>query len=592
LKWKVQKTVSRPGKTTAHGEFIAYETVYVCASGCRHPNGKLVTHRSLAQLLLPGRGAGYDLMVFVGLQRFLHHQQREEIRNTLAHKHGLTVSTGQLSVLAKLFIDYLTRLHRDRAPRLKEALQRDGGWPMQVDATGEHGRGTLFVVMAGWRRWVLGAWKPSTEKADLLLPCLRQTVERFGDPCASMSDLGRAVLPALFKLVEERGLEIPVLVCHQHFLADLGKDILEPSHAALRELFRRTKVRPKLRDLVRDLGCKLGTSIHEAREAVRGWQAKADEGHRIPSGLDGLAVVRAVGQWTLDYKADATGLDFPFDRPYLDLYDRCLVALRSTDAFLRSPPDDKMVVRTLKRLHRRLAPVACEVPFRQSARRLRRRAVLLDEMRDVLRLAAAEPLEDETEQELKDMRNQLEGWVASLRQRRPQRGPAQDLREAIDVILEHIDKYGPNLWGHVIHLPDSAGGGVRLVSRTNILLEHGFKHLKHDERRRSGRRILTQDLENLPAGAALVPNLKHQDYLDIVCGGSLDLLHEVFAELDRKEKQQRLAGIPSPQDDGVESVLQSATASLPTEDRKVVRTEEMGRRIRAAASSRAPRRQI
>jgi len=591
-KWKIQKTELRYGKTISHGEFAAREAVFMCASKCRHPSGALVTHQSLAGLLLPGRGVGYDLVVFAGLERFLHRQQREEIRRTLAHQHGLSVSAGQVSELAKLFIDYLTRLHRDRAPRIKEAMEGDGGWPMQVDATGEHGRGTLFVVMAGWRRWVLGAWKPATEKAELLLPCLLETVEHFGDPCASLSDMGRAVLPAVYSLLEERGLDIPVLVCHQHLLADVGKDLLGPSHAALRDLFRRTKVRPKLRELVRDLGYKLGTSIHEAREAVRAWQAGTDAGYHIPSGPDGLAVVRAVGQWTLDYKADAAGLDFPFDRPYLDLYNRCLVALRSTDAFLRFPPDDKTVVRTLQRLHRRLAPVACDVPFRQIARRLRRRAVLFDEMRDVLRLAAIEPFENETEQKVEDIRNHLDEWAASLRKRRPQRGPAQDLRETIDVILTHIDKYGPNLWGHVVHLPESAGGGVRLVSRTNFLLENGFKQLKHGERRRSGRRILTKDLEDLPAGAALVSNLKHQDYLDLVCGGSLDHLPGAFAELDRKDKQQRMAGKPASRDDGAETVIQIATASLPIEDRKVVRTKEMGHKIRAAAASRAPRRQL
>jgi hypothetical protein len=38
-------------------------------------------------------------------------------------------------------------------------MQRDGGWPMHIDATGENGRGTLLVAYAGWRGWVLGAWR-------------------------------------------------------------------------------------------------------------------------------------------------------------------------------------------------------------------------------------------------------------------------------------------------------------------------------------------------------------------------------------------------------------------------------------------------
>jgi hypothetical protein len=211
-------------------------------------------------------------------------------------------------------------------------------------------------------------------------------------------------------------------------------------------------------------------------------------------------------------------------------------------------------------------------------------------MRNVLRFAAVNP-RDETEQDLESMRNRLDDWVASLGERRPQRGPAQDLREAVDVIVVHIKRHLKNLWGHAIPLPESAGGGIRLVSRTNCLLENYFKHLKHGERQRSGRRILTKDLENLPAEAALVYNLKRHDYVNIVCG-SLDQLPDAFAQLDQQKKEQRLRGDLSSDEDDVSTVLQLATASLPTPDRRLIRTEAMDRRMRAAAGSRAPGWQI
>jgi len=530
---------------------------------------------------------GYDVMVCVGVKRFLEHQQREEIRITLMKEYGIHLSTGEISNLTKRFVQYLDRLHRARSESLKAVLISDGGWPMHVDATGEHGRGTLFAVMAGWRQWVLGAWKVATENADILLPCMRETVRYFGAPSAAMRDLGRAVIPAINELIEEIGVDIPVLACHQHFLADVGKDILDPSHATLRDLFRRTGVRQKLRDLTRELGRELGEGVDDARKAVHTWQSLAEAGHRVPSGREGIAVVRAMSQWALDYAADATGHDFPFDRPYLDLYDRCLIALRATDAFLRTPPDDQKVVRALKRLNRLLEPVESEVPFSQTALRLRRRATLLDEMRDLLRLAGKLP-EDETPQQIEDMHNQFDTWVTSLKQRRPVRGPAPDIREAIDIILQHIETHGPNLWGHAILLEKNAGMRVRLVSRTNYLMENRFKDMKHGERRRSGRRILTQDLEHLPAEALLVSNLLREDYVHIVCG-SLDRLPEAFAQLDHDEQAKRLMAIPPSDRDGLEKVLQIATASLSTPDRRVVRTKAMDLRMRSAAGSRAPR---
>ncbi len=230
------------------------------------------------------------------------------------------------------------------------------------------------------------------------------------------------------------------------------------------------------------------------------------------------------------------------------------------------------------------------MPFCQVATRLRRRAVLVDELRTVRRLASVYP-DDDTEQELTPMRDRLDEWVAALAKRRPAGGPAQDVCEAIDVILTHINNHGKNLWGQAIRLPEDAGGGVRLVARTNALAENFFKRLKHDERRRRGRKNLGQELEHLPAEAALVHNLEYDDYVQIVCG-SLDRLPATFAELDQLERQRRLNGEPSEDgEDDLRTLLQLASASLSTADRRVVRTEEMERRIDAAARSRVPRRQ-
>ena len=587
----VHKTVPRSGHTLAHGSFGAQETIHACATECRWPSGALVTRRAtcLCEALMPGSNYGYDVMVFVGQQRFLRHRQREEIQSALCDEHGIAISTGEVSELSRRFAQYLARLHRARCGLLAAALAADGGWPLHVDATGEAGRGTMLIALAGWRRWVLGAWKISTERADLVLSCLREVVHRFGAPCAAMRDLGKAMTPALDELVAQLGLTIPVLACHQHFVADVGKDLLEPAHAELRRLFRRAKVRPKLRALVRDLGRQIGTDVEGARQAVRDWQALQDADHRIEGGQGALAVVRSLAQWTLDFPAAATGLDFPFDRPYLDLYDRCRSALRATDAFLKRPPKDRHLRSEIEGLRRTLTPVDGQVPFQRVATRLRRRAALVDELRTALRLMAMPPEED-TEHDLVKMHDQIDGLVASLGKRRPARGPAQDVREAIDLILTHLHTHGKNLWGHAIRLPDGAGGGVRLVARTNALAENFFKLLKHDERRRSGRKNLGQDLEHLPAEAALVRNLEHDDYVRIVCG-SLDRLPGAFAELDRLDRESKLNGEPPEnQEDDLRNILRLASASLSSADRRVVRTEGMDRRIEAAARSRAPRR--
>ena len=185
----------------------------------------------------------------------------------------------------------------------------------------------------------------------------------------------------------------------------------------------------------------------------------------------------------------------------------------------------------------------------------------------------------------------MESLYLSLQERRPQRGPAQDSRQAIDLILMHLDRYGDSLWGHVIKLSAEAGGGIRLVERTNNLLEGFNRSMKQGERRRSGRKTLSDDFEHLPPEAALARNLLCADYVEILCG-SIEQLPKAFAQLDADRRRQSLATEPPNASQPTQHTPEIASASLPKEDRRLIRSEDMAIRILAAARSRAPRAEI
>jgi hypothetical protein len=616
----VQKTHGHRVVTLEHGAVWAHETVRVCVAPCQHPSGDRVTRRSayLSSKVPPGGVYGYDLEVFLGLGRFVHHRQREELRAELAQAHGISLSSGEVSRLTARFVDHLEALHRVRAPALHQALDADGGYPLHIDATGEDGRGTLFATYAGSRQWVLGAWKLATERAELILPCLRQTVALFGAPMAIMRDLGKAVIPAARALVTELELAIPILSCAFHFLKDIGKDLLTEDYHELRDLLRRFRLRPALRTLARDLGRQLRGQLPDLRGHVEQWAATPSE-HVLPAGPQGVATVRALAQWALDYAADGR-YGFPFDLPYLYFYQRCYTVRRAADAFLRHPPEDAHVRSALHRLARVLDPVVAEVPFARTAGPLAARAALFNELRATLRLrpdAKPSPALLSPEQaaaELRDIHAALDALTQSLRERRPQRGPAQDTREAIDLILDHLDRHGDSLWGHVIPLPATTGGGVRVVDRTNLIQESFWHQLKHGERRRSGRKVLTYDFESLPAAAALACNLARRDYVEILCG-SLDQLPQAFAELDQARRRRDLATPPSQRPsapstpeatadgdataqaevepletpDPEADLADLVSASFPRDDRRLNRATHLRERIQTAARSRAPR---
>jgi hypothetical protein len=592
---RVQKSDPRNVVTLKHGAFVAYETVRICADRCRYPSGALVTARSgdVSRLVPSGGVFGYDVEVFVGLERFVHHRQREEIIAELAKK-GVTLSSGEVSALALRFLRHLADLHTSRLPALREAIERDGGYPLHFDATGEDGRGTLLVAYDGWREWVLGAWKLPTERADQITPHLVDVAEEFGPPCALMRDFGRAVRKAAKDLVRKLKLKIPILGCHLHFLGDIGEDLLKAPHDKLRSFFQKEKILPRLRELVRDLGRKLGTDLPTIREEVLDWAADDPSEHVLPEGRTGLATVRALGQWVLDSASDGKHVDFPFERPHLDLYERAWKVRRSVDAFLRRPPASKALCRTLLRLASLLDPIVSAKNVSETVKIIRARADLFDELRVALRLNPKPSGEDashlsveEAVVQLHDIRKAVRTLKRSLRRRRPERGPAEDTRKAIDIVLKHLKDHESSLWGHVIVLP---GGRIRLVLRTNNILEAFFHLIKHGERRRSGRKVLTDDFEHLPAEAALAFNLTKPEYVKIVCG-SLEKLPDAFADLDIAKRSLALRTNPSERTPVVEKP-RADYASLPRDDRRVVRADCLRSRIEAAARSRAPRRLV
>jgi hypothetical protein len=507
---KVQKTIQRWGKTLAHGLFRVRETIYACASRGQKKDHPIVTARSssLAQLLLPHSTVGYDLLAYVGCQRFVHYRQREEMRSELEERYGIVLSTGEISALGRRFLVYLEVLHRKKAPALRAALEADGGWPLHIDATGEDGRGTLVTAWAGWRGWVLSAWKAPTERAEFILPGIQRVATEFGAPCAIVRDLGRAMSEAAAQYVQSLTKPIPVLACHQHFLADIGEDLLEEKHNRLRDGFRQIRLLPRLRAFVRQQGSHLGESIGLGREALDHWLAAKGGTPALPKGEGGIVAVRGMAQWVLDYHADGSGLGFPFDLPWLDLFGRCLYLLAALRTFLRTPPADAQVHRALETLHRILRPLEKDQPpllLVQEA--LSQRADLFHCLRAVLRLEEKNP----TAKKLDQIQTALQRLKVSLRRKRPERGPAKDTREAIDLILAHLDRHGPYLWGHAIRLLRHVGGGIPLVARTNNGLESLFHTIKHGERRRSGRKILTQDFEVLPPAAAETASLSTKD---------------------------------------------------------------------------------
>ena len=510
----IRKTKTRIVATWAAGVFRAREHLRGCDPD--HPC-TLVGSRELARLVPPGQKYGYDLIVGVGLRRYLGGKQRREIVAELWEHKGIELSEATVTRLCDRFLIRLEILHLLRAPYLRAAL--DGVWSLHVDATCEKGYGGLLVVMDGFRGWVLGAMRIDTERGETIQGLVDEVVERFGDPLATVRDLGQAMAQGV-RSTRERG--IPDLVCHQHFLSAVGKKLLEPAHSRLRTMLQRIRLLGDLRELLGEL---------------QRYRENASYAGRFGSGRIRNELLALV-LWCLEGKGHKE-LPFPFSLHYRDIVRRCQAASTKVESWVPTPrtsPERKALqrlgslIRQLDRDHR-FADTLAELDERWNA---------FGELRGVLRLSHSEMLRQDIparqldlavveHQRLQAIERDIQRYRKQLRQQVPDhaRGPRSTVPEAI--ILRYLDRYGDHLIGHPV-VRDEDGTILAVVHRTNNPSEYFFGDTKQKLRRRVGRAQLRRDMQQQPAQAALAMNLRYPDYVRALCG-SLDNLPAAFADI-------------------------------------------------------------
>jgi hypothetical protein len=464
-----------------------------------------------------GQKYGYDLIVQVGLLRYLSGLQREEILNALGNEHGIELSAGSVSALCDRFLIYFEALHVARSPSIRQAL---GEYPLHLDATCERGKGGLFVCIDGWKSWVLWAARVPSESADNLAPVIEKTVHLFGQPVATVRDMGTGVARSVESL---RKAGIPDLICHYHFLAAVGRSLFKTLYDKLRKMIRQSGCRAEMRTLFRDL------KTHSSFDRKKG--------------RFGLVPIRnelkALVLWILkdDGHSDAP---FPFALPHFDFAKRCRHVDERIEQWIRLPrkATETRAIECLQHLVKRFENVP---RFSATIKELDARWTAFCELRDVLRLSKAElPRGDirtmqtqlpalemlrlqQIKQAVEQYTSHIEKHVAAKKK------AAKRSKTAAGIILSYLQQYYPFLFGHPLK-QDEQGCVVAIVERTNNVAEHFFGKEKQQLRRRVGRGQLGRDLDDQPAQVALVANLRDPEYVHHLVG-SIEKLPEAFADL-------------------------------------------------------------
>ncbi len=513
---RVVKSRTRRVVTLAEGPFDAREVFKRCQ--CR-PSCPVLGSSALASLVPPRQRNGYDLIVHVGLARYLRHQQRDEIRDELAREHGITLSTGTVSNLCDRFLVYLEALHLCRVPRLVAAMA--DGYSLHVDVTCDKGKGGVAICMDGWRDWVLVAGRVPTENADDIRPLVEMTIDLFGLPLSTMRDLSDKIGGAMAS-VHDRG--VPDLLCHYHYLGVVGKALFDSAYDRLRRMLRGHAVQKHLRALLRDLRRYDGSA--EGDGSFGPGRVRED--------------LRALVLWMLDGDSKKTQA-YPFALCHLDFVRRCLDAARRLERWVptpRSQPEH----RAIRHLRSLLARLHRDPRIAATVRELDERWQVSTELRDVLRLTQAELPGGDTHPRqlplpvcewlrLQRIKRDFDEFTTEM-EKRAQGCDGRGSRATPEgIVLKYLTRYRGKLFGHPARR-DTDGEVVAVVPRTNNPAEHLFGRGKQGLRRRLGRANLGRDLQQQPAQVMLTHNLRDPAYVRVVCG-SLENLPAAFASLER-----------------------------------------------------------
>jgi len=516
----------------AYGRFLAVERQGYCPA---HPNLPFVRSQQLQRIVAPGSTVAYDVLVRVGIARYVECRQNEEIKIDLSRHHGAEIPLRTISYLAQKFVAYFQVVHHQSIQLLRRDMRHRGGYILHIDGTCEEGSQVLLVCLDSLSEQILDSRKIGSENSEEVQSVLDDVRREWGVPLAIVHDLRKSLITA----VAETFPGVPQFVCHYHLAADVGKDVLSPHVDRLRRLFRRTRVRPRLAALCRSLR---QFAVHEdGTEHIVGSVLACRSASQLQQQVTPettYGTIHALLSWILAFSHAGEGYGFPFDLPYLTLYERIdEVHTVLEEASSVWPQKSRGVIGTLNRFKTILDTVMRSEhtqEFRQIVADTRRDLRVFERFRAALRICPpggkGRRNDEGAPHTLSSSRHKvlLNNLRDSLR-RQARRHTGSE--RACTIVVEHLDKYWEFLFGHVL----ARRPHPIVVPRTNNVEERLFRTIKRQCRRLHGRGHLSHDVDAMAAGTALVLNLRNASYCQTVYGGSEPKrIAARFSEVDPK----------------------------------------------------------
>jgi hypothetical protein len=552
----VLKTRTKEVATMHIGEFIAAETLLHCT----HCESETVyASEELLKLTPPGCKFGYEVLDYVGRALFLRHRNNQEIIDELAGRN-IRISSSEISYLGKKFIVYLAIAHRESAGKIQEVMQDKGGYILHLDSTYENKSPLLMSGLDSVTKIVLNNIKLPSENADQIIPFLRRIKKMFGDPAATVRDMGVGIGNAIKEVFPGR----PEFICHFHFLRDIGKDLFGEEYNVIRKRLKKHKITAQLRYRARALKRIIDDNPHLIDDLHSGIENK-----QLPDSASTLAPVISAYSliiWALEGKNQGNGYGFPFDRPHLLFVRRLISLYEQLEELkylqLRGEWSDN---KPFFKLSNALKPISSYSVLQQAITKIETKIKVFDQLRDAMRIAPKSGSQglncDSDNTDIKTIEKRVTDFRANLTGQ-----PGYSKNKDYQKFIAQLDKYWEKLFADPIVVDTPRGPVVLQPQRTNNIMERFFREFRRGNRRKTGNNSISKTLQSMLADTPLVKNLTNPLYMSILLDGR-DSLGERFAEIEIAKVRKELHD------------AQKALQKIPTRIRKIIIKPEFPRII-------------
>jgi hypothetical protein len=526
---KVLKTKTKSVATLPIGQFLAREFIYHCVR-CRLTVGS----EELTGLVPSGCNIGYDVLVYVGKAFFQESLDNKQIVENLREKN-INVCRSEISYLAKKFIIYMALLHKKVQSKTRDFLSMNGGYILHLDGTHEGESPHLISVLDGITEIVLDNIKLPSENANDLIPFLENIKSAYGNPVAVVSDMGKGILVAIKEVFKN----IPMFICHYHFLKSVGKEFFWEEYDTIRKRLKKYGIQGTLRKKVRTLKQNNITTHPQLVELfINGIDTEDAAKVRTLEGLPYM-VVHTLLMWALEGKNQGQGRGFPFDQPHLIFYQRLVIVYTLLDqlskAGLFKSTKEKKLYKTIRH---DLQVITRDSVLKRVSTKIQEKLTVFNRLRLAMRITLPENKRGLNDSGEPFNMKMIEKEVKKFRKRLSKDKNCMN-DKAYQKIISQIDKYWEMLFCDPIIVETKVGKIIIQPQRTNNILEQFFRVLMRTYRKKNGFQAMERTLKAMLKDTPLVMNLKNKDYMDILLGGKGDLAQR-FADIDLKTVQQQM----------------------------------------------------